>query len=111
MKRQFSTGSNRDTNKDKLEVARFLSPEVIERYCEYMHKNRFLANGELRDPDNWKKLFGENHEQVCLDSLTRHFLAYWKNCDTLHDDKQKEEELCGIMFNAMASLYALIKKK
>ena len=111
MKRQFKTGANRDTNEDKLEVARFLSPEVIERFCEYMHKNRKLKDGSLRDPDNWKKLFGENHEQVCLDSLMRHTLSYWKNCYTTKDDKQKEEELCGIMFNAMASLYALLKKK
>ena len=107
--RKFESGASRDTNENKLEIARFLSPEVLERFCEYMNHHRTMRDGSLREPDNWKNLFGENHEQVCLDSMARHFFAYWKNCYTTKDNAQKEEELCGIIFNAMASLYAILK--
>lgn len=105
--RQFKTGANRDTSEEKLEYARFMSPLVIKRYAEYMHKNRFLANGDIRDPDNWQKLFGENHQQVCMDSLMRHVMDMWLINDGYEGREDTEEALCGIIFNAMAILYKI----
>ena len=109
--RQWKTGANRDIAEDKLEVARFLSPLVIQRYCEYMHKNRFLKNGDVREPDNWKNLFGEEHEQVCLDSLARHFLDLWLETEGGKGREEKQDTLCAIMFNSMAILYKILKEE
>jgi len=105
--RQFKTGANRDTNQNKLEFARFLSPIVVQRYAEYMNKNRFLSNGDIRDPDNWQKLFGKNHQQVCLDSLMRHVMDVWLENDGYESREGMEDALCGIIFNAMAILYKI----
>lgn len=109
--REFNTGANRDTNEQKFEYARFFSPIVLKRYAEYMHKNRFLSNGDTREPDNWKKLFGDNHEQVCLDSLARHFFDLWLNHEGYTTKEDKEDAICGIMFNAMAYLHKKLDVK
>ncbi len=109
--RQWETGANRNSNEDKLEFARFLSPLVLKRYCEYMHKHRLLENGDLREPDNWKNLFGEDHDQVCTDSLARHFLDLWITTEGGEPRESKQEALCGILFNAMAILYKELKEK
>lgn len=107
--RQFDTGANRDTSEGKLEYARFLSPIVLERFAKYMDKHRTLSDGSLREPDNWKQLFGDNHEQVCLDSLMRHTMDLWLEHDGYKSREGKEEALCAIMFNSMAYLYKMLK--
>ena len=109
--RYFLSGANRDNNEQKLEYARFFSPIVLQRFAEYMHKHRYLANGEIRDPDNWKKLFGENHEQVCMDSLARHFFDLWLENDGYKSREDKEEAMCGILFNTMAYLHKILDVK
>ena len=53
--RNFDTGATRDVDTNKLDFEGFLSPVVLERYAEYMHKNRVQADGNLRDSDNWQK--------------------------------------------------------
>jgi hypothetical protein len=107
--RQFKSGAKRDTNEGKLEYARFLSPIVIRRYAEYMNKHRKMTDGTLREPDDWQQLFGENHEQICMDSLARHFMDIWLENDGYKSRDGKEEALCAIMFNSMAMLYKLLK--
>ena len=109
--RKWGTGANRNDNARKLEFARFMSPLVVKRYCEYMDKHRYLENGDSREPDNWKNLFGEGHEQVCIDSLARHFLDLWITTEGGEPREDKEEALCAIMFNAMAILYKMLKDK
>jgi hypothetical protein len=109
--RQWETGANRNTNEGKLEFARFLSPLVLKRYCEYMDKHRLLENGDYREPDNWKNLFGENHDQVCIDSLARHFLDLWVATEGGKGREDRQDTLCAIMFNAMAILYKELKEK
>jgi len=53
--REFVTGATRDCNDNKLAYHRFLSPEVLTGYCEYLQKHRKQADGKTREPDNWKK--------------------------------------------------------
>ncbi len=108
--RKFATGATRDTNEGKLEYARFLSPEVLQRFAYYMHKNRIQSDGQLREPDNWKKGMDK---QIYTDSLLRHIWDVW-----LHHESQRkynkpsdlatetlEDSLMGVLFNVMGYIY------
>jgi hypothetical protein len=112
--RHFNTGATRSTNEGKLEYRRCLSPTVLRRYAEFMHKNRIRLNGELREPDNWK--MGIPLDSY-LDSLGRHFMEIW----LLHDGHEVQDEkgdvvdlevaLCALIFNASGYLHELLKIK
>lgn len=110
MKREFETGANRDSDKDKLDIEAYLSPLVLQAYSEYMYRNQYLKDGTKRDGDNWQNLFGENHQAVCMKSLTRHFMDLW----LLHRGHEAREDiesaLAGIMFNAMAIWYEILTR-
>lgn len=113
MTRTFETGASRNKDEGKLDFEAFFSPAVLKRRAEFMHKNRKLEDGTLRDGDNWQKLFGEKHFDVCMKSMTRHFTEVW-----LHHrgekpvtDEDLETALCALMFNCEAYLFALLKKK
>ncbi len=109
--REFKTGANRDTDEGKLDYEGFISPLVLEAYAKYMHKNRTLKNGEIRDSDNWQNLFGENHYDVCMKSLTRHFMDLWLLHRKFKAREDIEDALNGILFNTMAYYFKLLKEK
>lgn len=117
IKRTFATGATRDTSEDKYDPEGFMSPLVIDRYCEYMHKNRVQTDGTLRDSDNWQKGMPLN---VFMKSMWRHFKDVW----TIHRGyrvyrKEKghcvevdmEEALCGLLFNVMGYLHEILLPK
>ena len=105
LKRTFQTGATRDTDEDKLDYEGFLSPQVVERYAQYMHKHRIQSDGTLRDSDNWQKGIPTD---AYMKSLWRHFMEVW----TLHRNEGTrallEEALCAVIFNAMGYLYEII---
>jgi hypothetical protein len=103
--RQFVTGANRDVDTDKLDFEGFLSPLVVERFAQYMHKNRRLADGSFRDSDNWQKGIPLD---VYMKSGFRHFIEWWKNH---RESRTDEEALCGILFNTMGYLHEILKNK
>jgi hypothetical protein len=112
MIRTFETGATRDTDQGKYDYEGFLSPAVLERYAEYMHRHRKQSDGSLRDSDNWQK--GIPKEQY-MKSMFRHFLDVWK----LHrggiavvDGNQIDidEALCAVLFNAMGYLHEEMKQ-
>ena len=111
--RTFNTGANRDIDTDKLDYEGFLNPQVLKMYAEYMHKNRHLSDGTVRDSDNWQKGFGEGqqHFDVCMKSLTRHFMDLWQ----LHRGYEAREDIndaiCGILFNTMAYAKKLLDEE
>lgn len=112
MIREFKgSKATRDTDEDKLDVEGFISPLVLEAYAKYMHKNRFMKDGTVRDSDNWQGLFGDKHQAVCMQSLTRHFMDLW----LLHRGHEAREDidsaLAGIMFNTMAIWYKILKDR
>lgn len=111
--RQFSTGATRDTSDGKLEFARFLSPIVLKRYAEYMDVHRKQSDGNLREPDNWMNLFGDKHEDVCMDSLWRHLMDVWLINKGFPEEAREDTEsaLCAIMFNAQAWLFKVLLDK
>lgn len=53
--REFATGANRDRAEGKLDYLGFCSPKAQRRFGAYMNKNRRLADGSIRDSDNWQK--------------------------------------------------------
>ena len=113
--RKWDTGGMRDTDEGKLDYEGFLSPVVLKRFAQYMHPHRKMADGSIRDSDNWQKGFGTfgEHAVTCMKSLTRHFMHVWciHRCDEECANDDLEEALCGVMFNAMAWLHRLLKSK
>ena len=104
--RIFDSGGTRDSDEDKLDHEGFSHPLVEQAYAQYMHKHRKQADGKLRDSDNWQKLFGEDHLQVCMKSGYRHFFDWWSG----HRGKDIDivEALCALRFNVNAYLYKVL---
>jgi len=98
--RIFPTGASRDTDEGKLDFEGFLSPLVLERFAQYMHKNRQMTDGSLRASDNWQK--GMPVEQY-MKSLLRHVMAVWLKYR--RDGVIDEEDLCGVLFNTQGLLF------
>lgn len=114
--RTFATGATRDADTGKLKYEGFLSPLVLRRFAEYMHKCRVrnVPEGEtLRAPDNWQKGISR---AVYADSLIRHGMEFWLMHDgyVAYDEKgtllDEEEVLCAIMFNVMGTLFEKLKE-
>jgi hypothetical protein len=111
--RVFATGAIRDDNHNKYEYTRFLDPRCLRAYAAFMHRNRFLANGTVREPDNWKS--GMTIEEYVA-SLFRHVMDVW---ELLHYGESYRPEdgepvnmvdtLCAILFNAHGALYEHLK--
>lgn len=107
--RKFSTGATRDTDSGKLQYAGFLSPLVLRRYAEFMHKHRKQSDGKLRAADNWQKGLPL---EVYMDSGWRHFMDWWGWQRKWWDLKEGiEEVLCALLFNVMGALHVILKRK
>jgi len=104
--RTFNTGATRDTDNGKLCYEGFLSPLVLERYAQYMHRNRKQPDGQLRAPDNWQRGIPQ---AVYADSMIRHVFDFWLVHRGWRPRKALEDLLCAIMFNAMGYLHELCK--
>ena len=111
--RKFETGATRDSNENKLEYARFNSPIVMKRFAEYMNLHRKQSDGNLREGDNWQNLFGDKHEDVCMDSLLRHVMDVWLINKGFKNEAREDLEsaLCAIMFNVNAWLFKILLDK
>lgn len=105
--RVFNTGATRDTDVTKPDFEGFISPLVIEAYGRYMNKHRIQSDGSLRDSDNWQKLFGEKHLDVCMKSGWRHFFSWWKSHRGYKTEESIEDSLMALMFNINAYMHKL----
>lgn len=106
----FETGATRNESTEKLDIEGFVSPVVIRRYAQFMHRNRKLPDGTLRNSDNWQLGIPTT---AYVKSLTRHV-----NDLQLHHDgfgglaiESLEDSLCAIIFNASGYLFEIEKKK
>jgi len=106
--RKFTTGAIRDSDQQKIDPEGFLSPLVIERYCQYMHKHRFMADGSVRESDNWQKGIPVD---VYMKSMWRHFLDIWKWHRKVDEMVDIEESLCALLFNVQGMLFEILKSK
>jgi hypothetical protein len=104
--RTFETGATRNSDRDKYDYEGFLSPLVIERFGAYMHKHRHLADGTVRDSDNWQKGIPCS---VYIKSLFRHLIDAWKQQRGLPTLETPEDTLCAIIFNAQGLLHERLK--
>ena len=108
-KRVFDSGAMRDTDEGKLDYEGFLSPAVLHRFAEYMHKNRFMEDGTVRDSDNWQKGIPKD---AYMKSMWRHFMDVWM----LHrgvfggDAIEMDEALCALLFNVQGYLHECLKE-
>jgi len=106
--RVFKTGATRDTDKDKFDYDGFLSPIVIQRYGEYMHKHRLQSNGEMRDADNWQQGIPKD---VYMSSAWRHFMDLWLEDRGYKSREGLEEALMALLFNIMGYAHEVLKDK
>lgn len=103
--RKFASGAIRHSDEGKLDFEGFLSPLVLERYAEYMHKHRLQADGSSRGSDNWQRGLPVS---VYIKSLWRHFFAVWKG---YRSGQIGEDDLCALLFNAMGIMHELMVVK
>jgi|TARA_R110000823_G_scaffold229911_1_gene356813 hypothetical protein len=107
--REFNTGATRDTDEGKHDYEGFLSPLVIERYAEYMTKNRIQSDGAIRASDNWQKGMPVD---AYMKSGWRHFMDWWKLYrSNVAPAEKMEDALCALMFNVMGFLHEYLQNK
>ena len=105
-KRQFSSGAMRNSDEGKIDYEAFLSPTVLKAYGKYMHKNRKMEDGTLREGDDWQK--GIPCKEY-MKSMWRHFLDVWSNHRGIKTEEDEITNLCGVLFNAMGMLHDKLK--
>lgn len=108
--RVFNSGATRDDDNGKYDYEGFLSPIVLKRYSEYLHKHRKQADGTMRGSDNWQ---GGIPPDVYMKSLLRHVIDVWLLHDGFPEDATVpdiQESLCAVMFNAMGYLFEELKE-
>jgi len=69
MVRRLESGALRDTDNGKFEYFGFMHPLNDYSFAKYMHEHRKMADGSMRDSNNWWAGFGLD---VCIQSLVRH---------------------------------------
>lgn len=106
--RKFETGATRDVDTDKYDYEGFLSPLVLERFGQYMHKNRYLKDGSMRDSDNWQKGIPF---VAYMKSLLRHVFEVWRGHRGVDPAIDLEEALCACLFNVQGYLHEILKAK
>lgn len=109
--RKFETGATRSADTGRYDPEGFMHPVVIERFCEYMHKNRLQPDGTIRDSDNWQKGIPF---ATYVKGLWRHFLHLWTRHrgSEPYDDKASDsavDDCCAILFNAHGYIYEALK--
>lgn len=102
----FLTGATRTSDAGKFDYEGFLSPLVIDRYAQYMHKYRSTPDGRLRDSDNWQLGIPR---QAYMKSGYRHFMDWWRQHRGYPGQDTLEESLCALIFNAMGYLHETLK--
>jgi len=108
--RTFNTGATRDLDESKFDYEGFFSPYVMDAFAAYMHSKRPMADGSLRDSDNWQK-------GMPLDSYMksgfRHFMDWWAgHRGNGHVAKEPlETALCALLFNVQGYLHEIVKAR
>lgn len=109
VKRVFDTGASRDADVHKLDFDGTLSPQVLERYAQYLLDHQVMADGSRRPMDNWQKGIPM---ASYVKSAWRHFIEWWKWTRSPQiANKVIEEAACGILFNVMGWLHEHLKAK
>jgi len=105
---KFKTGATRDDPSEKLDFEGFLSPIVLKRFAEYMHKHKKQKDGKLRDSDNWQKGIPL---KIYMKAGWRHFMDWWLEHRGYKSREGIEDALCGLLFNVQGYLYEYLKNE
>jgi hypothetical protein len=106
--REFPSGATKSPEGDKLDYEGFLSPIVLKRYAQYMHKHRVQSDGKLRPSNNWQKGIPRD---VYMKSMWRHFMDVWMNHHgAILPIPDRTEALCALLFNVMGYLHEELKQ-
>lgn len=100
--RKFESGATRDSDDGKLDYEGFLSPAVLKRFAQYMHKHRVQADGEVRASDNWQKGIPQH---AYMKSMFRHFMEVWELYRMESEGDEIQEALCALLFNVQGMLF------
>jgi len=106
--RRFVTGAMRTDDTFKLDPEGSLSPIALLRYCQYLHKHRFQADGTIRASDNWQR--GMPRRRY-MKALWRHCFdtwLIWRGFPHLARTDDIEVALCGVLFNAFGMLHEVL---
>ena len=132
--RQFKSGATRDTSSGKFEYFGFMHPLCDYSFASYMNVHRKMADGSLRESNNW---WGGFPKEVVLQSLCRHledlklinagyfvyeyrtqniaerkvFSKRLKPCPKEYKEIIEEECCNAIRFNSQGYLLNLLKKE
>ena len=112
--RKFETGATRDTANNKLDFEAFISPLVLRRYAQYLHKHRLQSDGTLRDGDNWQKGIPKKEymkSKIRHGNATHLLFDGFQAYDEKGNKVDMEESLCAELFNVMGYLFELLKEK
>ena len=94
--RTFDTGATRNNDVGKYDYEGFLSPEALRAYAAYMHENRILEDGTVRDSDNWQKGIPLD---VYMKSNWRHFRDLWSSHRGIEVEEGELAAAMGVIFN------------
>lgn len=113
----FKTGATRNDSSERIDPEGFFSPEVLLTFCDYMHKNRYRPNGEVRASDNWQLGISQ---RAYAKSLWRHHLDFMKThrkqgnqnegAENPYRNEQLITDCCAGMFNYMGYMFEELKK-
>lgn len=104
---QYESGATREDDDDKLDIEGFLSPLVIEAYCQYMHFNRDLPDGSKRSGSDWQNGIPFNR---LMRSMWRHFKDCWLEHRLWPTKDGRVFNLCALLFNTMAYLHQVLER-
>lgn len=104
--REFKTGATRNDDSALPDYEGFLSPLVIKRYGEYMHRHRVQSDGKIRSSDNWQ--LGMSLDSY-MQSGWRHFLDWWMEHDGYESREGLEDALMALLFNVMGYAHEALK--
>ena len=110
--RNFETGAIRNIDTGKFDYEAFYTPRVMKAFATYMHFNRHLPDGTMRNGDNWQKGIPKDSY---MKSGWRHFFDWWNDHRNPTEDHGTDNEglvwaLCGLIFNAQGYLDTILKE-
>lgn len=104
----FESGATRNRKENELQYEGFISPLALQMFAEYMHENRFTADGSVRASDNWQKGIPDESYR---DSLLRHVMDLWLIYrdwgSKAREGGDKRKALAGAFFNLQGLMHNL----
>ncbi|MEE8115077.1 MAG: hypothetical protein V3T23_12080 [Nitrososphaerales archaeon] len=104
---EFNSGATR-TAEPLEDPEGFLSPVVIQAYCQYMSKHRKQEDGKVRNSDNWQKGMPKARY---MRSMWRHFFDVWYKWRNFREPDLMLgllNALCALLFNVQGMMLEVL---